>query len=359
MNTLSKYLTKYLLLALLHLSFITRLAQAVDYQVAHQPTAIECALQLPQEGILKQKTNGFVYLDVSNEFIKNIVPLLNHSGELRTPPMAKNSVGAHISVFHENEQITPKELGEKFSFQVVEIRNFTLHTRDGLKKLWVMAVHSPELEQLRQRYNCSAKLKGYDFHISLAKQMPTAPENWEKITAISHHVLATSHTEGLYTSGDFVPIEDKTILSLLTSEEGMGQLCLKNNGYVYLKVNNLFIEKIVKHLPTTQPFIPVNTKPKSIGAHITVMLEDEMIGNEIWELQEAGTWFAFEVKELRYVERKTAKGKSRLWLLAADVPGLERLRRSYGLAPKVKNHDFHITLGSELLEQPYLQSPSL
>ena len=89
-----------------------------------------------------------------------------------------------------------------------------------------------------------------------------------------------------------------------------------------------------------------------MGAHISIIHEDEMIGHEIWELEEAGEWFTFEVKELRYVDRKTAKGKQRLRLLATDSPALERLRTHYGLKPKLQGHDFHITIGSEQTEIP-------
>jgi hypothetical protein len=87
-----------------------------------------------------------------------------------------------------------------------------------------------------------------------------------------------------------------------------------------------------------------------MGAHISVIYEDEMIKKEIWNLAQAGEWFSFEAKELRYLDRKTPKGISRLWLLAVDAPALQRLRTHYGLKPKLKEHDFHITLGYEQVE---------
>lgn len=127
---------------------------------------------------------------------------------------------------------------------------------------------------------------------------------------------------------------------------------LKGNGFVYLDVSNQFIDDIWQQLPLQGEFAPVSTKPKKMGAHISVIHEDEMIGKEIWNLTEAGEWFAFEVKELRYVDRKTANGQKRLWLLAADSPALERLRTHYGLKPKLQGHDFHITIGNEQMEKP-------
>lgn len=112
-------------------------------------------------------------------------------------------------------------------------------------------------------------------------------------------------------------------------------------------MNNRFVDEIIPLLPLQGKFNPVPTKAKSMGAHISVMHEDEVIGKEIWEIAEAGQWFNFEVKQLRYVDRKTAKGQSRLWLLAVDSPALQRLRQDYLLKSKLQNHDFHITLGTE------------
>jgi len=341
----------YLSLLLLILS---PLSGGEDYRVESQPIAIEEAITIPNQGILKQKENGFVYLDVSNEFITAVVPLLDHEGLLRARPTASRSIGAHISVFHEQENVTPDELGDVFFFEAKEIRSFTLHTRDGLKKLWVIAVNSPELENLREKYGLAPKLKGYDYHITLGKQMPSAPENWETVEHLSEFNFSDVPTEGLFTEGDFVKIEDSKILSTAAKVNAIGQLKLKGNGFVYLDVNNAFIDEIWQQLPLQGEFDPVSTQPKKMGAHISVIHEDEMIGKEIWNLAEAGEWFSFEVKELRYVDRKNAKGAKRLWLLAADSPALERLRMHYGLKPKLQNHDFHITIGNEQMELPSL-----
>lgn len=320
-----------------------------DYQVENQPVAIEVAQTLSNEGILKQKDNGFVYLDVSNAFIDKIIPLLEYPGELRKRPTAARSMGAHISVFEEKEDIHPDELDSNFSFNVQEIRSFTMHTRDGLKKLWVIAVNSPELEQLREKYGCSPKLKGHDFHITLAKQMPSCAKDSENIESFSAFNFSDEPTLGLSSQGDFVTVENQEVLDTVAKVNQIGQLHLKGNGFVYLDVNNQLIDEVVSQLPIQNEFEPVSTKPKKMGAHISVIYEDEMIGHEIWDLREAGEWFEFEVKELRYVDIKSVKGNTRLWLLAADAPALERLRTSYGLKPKLQGHDFHITIGKEQL----------
>ncbi|MCB1135897.1 MAG: hypothetical protein KDK78_06495 [Chlamydiia bacterium] len=329
---------------------LSALSAKTDYRVEDQPIALGEAVILPSEGILKQKENGFVYLDVSNDLIDSVTPLLDYPGLLRPRPTASRSMGAHISVFTEQEEISPEELGASFAFSVKEIRSFTLHTRDGLKKLWVVAVSSPELESLREKYGCSPLLKGYDYHITLGKQMPDAPEGWQDIDTLSAFNFSNEQVEGLLTEGDFVVVEDQDILTTAAKVDAVGQLCLKGNGFVYLNVDNAFIDAVVPQLPLQGDFSPVSTKPKKMGAHISVMHEDELIGSEIWELPEAGEWFNFEVRELRYFESKSAQGLSRTWLLAADSPALERLRTSYGLKPKLKGHDFHITIGTEKVD---------
>lgn len=343
LRTINTYIVTLLLV-------LSPLSAKTDYEVLNQPAALEKALVLSNTGVLKQKENGFVYLDISNQFITAVIPLLDHEGTINARPTAARSIGAHISVFDEGEKITPKELGNSFSFSVKEIRNFTLHTRDGLKKLWVIAVESPELEQLREKYGVSPKLKGYDYHITLGKQMPKAPDGWEKISTLSELNFSNEPTEGLSTKGDFVVVPNSKILKIAAKIDQVARLTLKSNGYVYLDVNDQFVDQIAPHLPLQGSFEPVATGSKKTGAHISVFHEDETIGKEIWNFKEIGQWFTFTVKELRYIDRKTANGPQRLWVLAVDAPGLERLRKQYGLKPKMQGHDFHITLGNEALE---------
>ena len=345
-NSISKYLYFLSLLVVVFSPLVAKM----DYQVQNSPAAFEETLSLPTTGILKQKENGFVYLDVSNEFITKIVPLLDHPGVINARPCSKRSLGAHISVFDEGEHIVPKELGTSFSFNVKEMRNFTLHTRDGLKKLWVVAIDSPELEALREKYGVARKLKGYDFHITLGKQMPTPRDNWEKIETLSAFNFSNEPVEGLSTKGDFVQVVHDEILQTAAKVDQVAQLKLKSNGFVYLDVQDTFIDEIVSQLPVQGPFVPVSTGAKKMGANISVLHEDETIGKELWNFEDAGDWFTFDVKELRYVDRKTSKGLVRLWLLAVDAPGLERLRIHYGLKPKFQGHDFHITLGNEQIQ---------
>lgn len=352
MNILKNYFL-YLSLFLLSLS---PLAGKEDFRIEEQPLALEATAKLPHTGVLKQKENGFVYLDVSNGFIDEVVPLLEIPGKLSQRPTALKSMGAHISVFNEKEGIVPQELGQTFSFEAADIRSFTLNTRDGLKKLWALSVHAPELERLRASYGLSPLMKGHAYHITLGKQLPTAPENWESVETVSPFNFSVEPVLGMETAGSFVKVPCQEALDTVGTIQGLGKIRLKGNGFVWVDVDNAFVENVLSALPLEGTFTPISTKPKQMGAHISVFYEDELIGNEIWDFAEAGQWFAFEVKEVRYVARKTPQGNERLWLLAVDAPGLQRLRMHYGLKPKLQGHDFHITIGHEKLEAKEMEN---
>src|SRR5262245_12403845 len=152
---------------------------AVDYQVEAQQEVIALAKHFKPIGVLKQKDNGYLYVEVSNDFIGQLLPLIQAQGRL-VPPRhytSKKGIGAHISVMYENERIDREiwniaEIGQEFTFEVKELRTVKL-TRDGkMRKLWLLAVEAPALERLRERYGLSPRLKGHDFHITLATQVP-------------------------------------------------------------------------------------------------------------------------------------------------------------------------------------------
>lgn len=172
-------LRKFIHCVLLAATLVFPLCADIDYQIEDQPQVIEKAFQFEQKGILKQKDNGYLYLEVSRDFIAEVLPLIEAAGKI-TPPhhfTSKKGIGAHVSVMYENEQILNdiweiKELGEEFCFTVVDLRTVKLNKNNKAKKLWLLAVVSPELEKLRENYGLSPLLKGHDFHITLGYQTP-------------------------------------------------------------------------------------------------------------------------------------------------------------------------------------------
>jgi hypothetical protein len=163
---------------------VTSFAYAAnDYQVEDQPYVIEKALQFEQRGTLKQKDNGYLYLEVSKDFIAEILPLIDAPGKI-VPPQhytSKKGIGAHISVMYENELIMNEiweiyELGQEFPFSVMELRTVKLNKNNKVKKLWLIAVAAPELERLRESYGLTSLLKNHDFHITVGTQIPAVKE---------------------------------------------------------------------------------------------------------------------------------------------------------------------------------------
>jgi hypothetical protein len=171
---------KWILFALLA-AFAPLTLFANDYTVENQPHVLKKTSAFDHVGMLKQKDNGYLYLEVAPEFISEILPMIQCEGRI-VPPRhftSKKGIGAHISVMYENERIAEEiwrveELGQSFSFEVKELRTVKI-TRDGkLKKLWLLALEAPTLECLRENYGLPNKIKGHDFHITIGYQMPDA-----------------------------------------------------------------------------------------------------------------------------------------------------------------------------------------
>jgi hypothetical protein len=155
-------------------------------------------------------------------------------------------------------------------------------------------------------------------------------------------------TSPLVAAVDYLIEDQLHVIEKVCQIEQKGRLMQKANGYLYIEVSDDFIAVALPLIDCRGKIVPLShyTRKKGIGAHISVILEDERIWNDIWEVKELGQEFTFTVMELR-----TVKQAKKLWLLAVDAPDLENLRESYGLSPKLKGHDFHITIGSEVPNQ--------
>lgn len=188
---LKKFIRKSILIVAVATTFYSQAYAANDYKIENQPQVIEQVVQLDQRGILKQKPNGYLYLEVSPEFIANALPLLDVQGKI-VPPRhytSKNGIGAHISVIYENELIENEiweieELGQEYSFQVKELRTVKLQKDNKMRKLWLIAVEAPALENLRVKYGLKPYLKGHDFHITIGNQVPGVNKAVQMILSI-------------------------------------------------------------------------------------------------------------------------------------------------------------------------------
>ncbi len=154
---------------------------AVDRNQTH---VLEIAKTLSMTGVLKMKDNGYVYLDVSNDYIAKLFPNLVLDGHLRPTNSFGKEEGAHITVVKdtENAEGIENEIGKSYTFQVMELRVITSwgqlktspynYTDVVTGYRWVLAVESEELEKLRVNYGLSPLIDRHDFHITIGFEVP-------------------------------------------------------------------------------------------------------------------------------------------------------------------------------------------
>ncbi len=116
------------------------------------------------------------------------------------------------------------------------------------------------------------------------------------------------------------------------SQEGV----LEENkmGFVYLKVDDGYIKDLYGQFAE----FGFEKPPASEGAHVSVMypFEEKKIGT----IKELGRVYSFTLKGIRIVTLKHRK----FVILDIDAPGLEQLRKEYGLRPLLLGHPFHISI---------------
>lgn len=180
---IKNFIQKVFIAALMAASFCSFAYTANEFHVEDQPAAIEQVVQIEQKGILKQKPNGYLYIDVSNDYISKVLPMIDVPGKIVPLRCYENQkgIGAHISVMYEKEQIENEiweiaELGQEYTFSIIELRTVKVNWHHKAKKLWIIAVAAPELENLRQKYGLKPFIKGHDFHITIGTQIPGKAE---------------------------------------------------------------------------------------------------------------------------------------------------------------------------------------
>lgn len=166
-------LLRYLLV--LSLLCSSRLSAAV-YQTEDQPIALQRLSFLSQKGVLKEKSNGYLYLDLPNDYITQAIALIETSGKMLPSRDYTNrkGIGAHISVIFENERWNSQiyevlEVGQEFSFSIKEFG--TLSAKNDKNKIWMLIVDAPDLEALRERYGLNRIARDQDFHITIGLEL--------------------------------------------------------------------------------------------------------------------------------------------------------------------------------------------
>lgn len=141
--------------------------------VANQKEIIEHVQKnLPLQGVLRQAPSGFVYLDVDDAYIFELIPYI--AGEMiDIPPYFDDGVGAHITVITQEELFAKElfridELGEEITFSISDVYMAQPETWNEVEHIWALGVSAPRIEAIRQKYNLPAKVKAHEFHITFA-----------------------------------------------------------------------------------------------------------------------------------------------------------------------------------------------
>lgn len=144
--------------------------ETLDSQQAWSEVVNFAQKNLPQEGIIIQKSDGYVYLKVDDNYIHTLFPMLGLQEEGYTEPpyfRSSDSPGAHISLFNADEQIIPEETGKSFPFKLNRIV-IVKPAKDT--HYAILEVEAPELEAIRKKYGLNPKLQGHEYHITLARK---------------------------------------------------------------------------------------------------------------------------------------------------------------------------------------------
>ena len=128
------------------------------------------------KGTLKQKDDGFVYLDVSNNVIHGLFSLIDEENIEKPPYFDNGGIGAHISVVSSQEaeeqlkDIKIDEIGDEINFQLLDIKSTKPDGWKEMERVWFVQVESTKLKEIREKYGLSKTYnrQGHNFHVSIA-----------------------------------------------------------------------------------------------------------------------------------------------------------------------------------------------
>lgn len=130
---------------------------------------LDTAGLLPHKGKLLISEDNLTYLDIDDNFVHQLFPLIKNPQVKKPNYFGGKLAGAHVSIIYadENVCVNEKEVGIEHSFTIKEF----VAAEIGPKTYYVLLVKSPSLLALRCKYHLPDMLnfKGYsiDFHITV------------------------------------------------------------------------------------------------------------------------------------------------------------------------------------------------
>ncbi|MBX9922797.1 MAG: hypothetical protein K2Y01_01675 [Rhabdochlamydiaceae bacterium] len=135
--------------------------------------------KLPCEGTLQMTQDGFLYVEVSKDYVFQLIPLLLKDKEVVCPPpyFGEGKVGAHITVAMGSEIGNRKDpipyLGQKIAFSILRLEKVDLQESVlEAKTVYLLSVESSQIAEIRKKLGLSSKIRGHDFHITIAVDCP-------------------------------------------------------------------------------------------------------------------------------------------------------------------------------------------
>lgn len=153
-----------------------------------------------------------------------------------------------------------------------------------------------------------------------------------------------------------IVIDNPALLAAAAQLPATGTLRQEDNGFVYLKVSDDFVNKLYPLLNDKTLYKDRNRN----GAHITLITPANITKYNVPPITELGSEYPFKIEALyKITMRKCQKGQGfdKTWyVLHVDAPELMSLLNKYGI-PVKKNYRLHITLAYQLTPNPQACAP--
>ena len=127
---------------------------------------------------------------------------------------------------------------------------------------------------------------------------------------------------------------------------GKGVLNRNNQGFVYLNIDNCFINMMLPFLKmqglVRPPYFNLFESPE--GAHIPVIPAREAAFHYLDEIEGIGKEFSFEIEGLYSMEPVSWPEVEQVWFFKIKSEELENFRRRHFLTEHPSGHSFHIAV---------------
>ena len=138
----------------------------------------------------------------------------------------------------------------------------------------------------------------------------------------------------------------KTSSNKLEDVQLTGKLKQTDDGFVYVKIDDNFIDGVYPLLPDDSIEKPPYFDKDGIGAHISAITTDEIEEKKIKKIKELDEDIPFSFKDVYCTNPEGWDEMEKVWFVSVDIPELVKIRKKYKLPDTYENkgHDFHITV---------------